>query len=198
MRTRAAIFLLNVVSLLVIIAFFFPQWLPFMHSSAATTVVIPADVKPVDGRVASDGQVTIAGKPTRIKIPAVMIDLPVTDGLYNAETGKWTLTTDKAQYAVMTPYANNVEGNTFIYGHNRRSVFASLLNLKVGDMVYLETDNHKVFEYKLRSYQDVSPTDVSLFTYRGKPILTIQTCSGTWYQNRRMFTFDFVQVKEQV
>jgi hypothetical protein len=34
------------------------------------------------------------------------------------------------------------------------------------------------------------PTDATLFEYKGKPILTIQTCSGVWYQNRQLFTFD--------
>jgi LPXTG-site transpeptidase (sortase) family protein len=194
----AAILFFNVVTILIAIAFFFPQWLPFLSSTRAATVVVPAKVAPVDGTLSDSGQPVVAGKPVHLRIPSVNIDIPVADGLYNAQNGKWTLSTDKAHYAVMTPIANNTEGNTFIYGHNRKSVFARLLNVKPGDKAYIETDNKKVFEYTMREHTDVEPTDVSLFLYEGKPILTLQTCTGTWYQDRRLFTFDFVKVEDKV
>lgn len=192
------IFFFNVASVLIIIAFFFPQWLPFMHKDVRGTVVIPASIAPVDGQITTAGKIIEAGKPVRFHVPAVNVDLTVADGLYNTATGNWTLSNDKAHYATITPYANNIEGNTFIYGHNRRAVFAPLLNLKAGDRAYVYTDNKKIFTYTLRSIKDVDPTDVSLFTYQGKPILTVQTCSGTWYENRRLFTFDFVSVENQL
>lgn len=194
-RAWSLIFTLNIAWVFIVIAFFFPQWLPFMQRDVRGAVVIPASIAPVNGQTTTTGKVIEAGKPVRIVVPSVNVDLNVADGLYNQKTGKWTLSNDKAHYAMITPFANNIEGNTFIYGHNRRSVFAPLLKLKVGEKAYVYTDNKKVFEYTLRSYKDVDPTDASLFAYEGKPILTLQTCSGTWYQDRRLFTFDFISVE---
>jgi len=135
-----------------------------------------------------------AGKPVRILIPSLNIDLAVVDGYYDAASQTWTLTGDKAQYAVMTSKANNIAGNTFIYGHNNKKVFASLPKIKVGDKVTLETDNGHKFTYKYVSSYETDPTDTSLFSYKGQPILTVQTCSGLWFQNRELFTFALSEV----
>lgn len=196
-RAWPVIFALNVVALSVIVGFFFPQWLPFLQKDVQGAVVIPASIAPVDGQTTTTGTVVEAGKPIRLVIPSVKIDIQVADGLYNQKTGEWTLSKDKAHYATITPFANNIEGNTFIYGHNRRSVFAPLLNIKPGEQAFIYTDNNKMFTYTLRDSKDVEPTDASLFAYQGKPILTLQTCSGTWYQNRSLFTFEFVSVENQ-
>jgi LPXTG-site transpeptidase (sortase) family protein len=137
----------------------------------------------------------VSGKPVRIQIPSLSIDLQVIDGQYNAHNKTWTLTKDKAQYATATPLANNAEGNTFIYGHNRKGVFNTLNRIKPGSTATITTDNGHVFTYKFRSAFETNPSDQSLFEYRGAPILTVQTCSGLWYQNRQLFTFDFVNVQ---
>lgn len=132
----------------------------------------------------------IAGHPVTLQIPALNIDLAVANGYYNATSKSWTLSSDKAHYATITPEPNNQEGNTFIYGHNRRQVFASLSKIKPGDEVVLKTDNNHTFTYKFVSSYETNPNDDSLFNYRGAPILTLQTCSGLWYQNRQLFRFD--------
>ncbi len=134
----------------------------------------------------------LQGKPSRLLIPRLGLDLQVADGTYNAKSKTWTLSKDKAHYALITALANNQAGNTFIYGHNRREVFANLSRLQPGDMVVVHTDNGHTFTYSFRSAYDTNPNDDSLFAYHGKPILTMQTCSGIWYQNRRLFTFDLV------
>jgi sortase (surface protein transpeptidase) len=136
----------------------------------------------------------IAGKPVRIQLPSLKLDLAVIDGYYNTKAKTWTLTNDKVQYATITPLANNQGGNTFIYGHNRRGVFATLSHIKAGEKAIITTDNGHVFTYVFRSSLETDPYDASLFTYRGAPILTLQTCSGLWYQNRQLFTFDLEKV----
>lgn len=135
----------------------------------------------------------IAGKPARIEVPSLGIDLQVINGYYNSGDQSWTLTNDKAQYATMTPQANNISGNTFIYAHRLPGVFANLANIKPGEMVKIHTENGHMFEYTFRSAYETSPTDSSLFQYQGPPILTLQTCSGLWDQNRTLFTFDLVR-----
>lgn len=143
----------------------------------------------------SDTEALIQGKPVRLVAPAIGLDIAITDGTYNPKSKTWTLSKDKAHYAIMTAQPNNKEGNTFIYGHNRREVFANLAKLKPGDTVTIYTDNNHAFVYGFRSTYDTKPNDDSIFKYSGKPILTLQTCSGVWFQNRRLFTLDLLEVK---
>lgn len=136
----------------------------------------------------------LRGKPLRIVIPSQNIDLTVIEGSFNPRTKEWTLTKDKAQYAVNSSVANNQGGNTFIYGHDIPQVFRNLVNLKPGDIATVYTENNLVFTYKFRSEVIVPPTDTTIFSYTGAPILTLQTCSGYWSESRRLMTFDFVEV----
>ena len=195
MKAITTVLMLNAVTVLLLVAAFAPHLIPFYQKKPPAQFVLPVvEATPTPTQVV-DATPLISGKPVRIKIDAVKIDLPVADGTYNPTTKKWSLSTTHAHYAVMTPVANNKEGNTFIYGHNRRSVFAALTKLTPGDTAIIETDNGQTFHYILRHIQDVDPADVSLFQYQGKPILTLQTCSGSWYENRRLFTFDFIKVE---
>lgn len=161
-----------------------------------TLAIVPAPAPQQTAEVQAAIKVveTISGKPTRLVIPSLKIDITVADGIYNASSQTWTLSKDKAHYALMTPEPNNQEGNTFIYGHNRREVFANLAKLKIGETATVYTDNGHQFTYKFRSAYETNPTDSSLFDYQGPPILTLQTCSGVWYQNRYLMTFDLVEV----
>ncbi len=136
----------------------------------------------------------IQGKPTHLIIPSLNINVVVTDGYYYPKTQTWTLNSDKAQYAVMTPYANNREGNTFIYGHALSNIFGSLPNIKPGSEVLVFTDNKHKFLYKLTGSRVTNPSDTALFDYQGPPILTLQTCTGLWYQNRYLFVFSLEKV----
>ncbi|HEX5448174.1 MAG TPA: sortase [Candidatus Saccharimonadales bacterium] len=138
----------------------------------------------------------ISGRPIRISIPSVEIDLKVIPGYYDKSDNSWTLTNDKAQYAVVTPEPNNQNGLTFIYGHDLKTVFYNLSKLQPGATVKIHTtDDDHIFIYKYRKSVTVSPTDTSLFHYHGRPILVLQTCSGIWYQNRQLYVFDLTEVK---
>lgn len=144
---------------------------------------------------ASTKAVLVQGKPARIGLPAAGIDVKVVDGVYDPASGSWTLSKDMAHYAIMTSLANNQTGNTFIYGHNKTSVFAALSKIRQGDYADVTTEEGHVFRYVLREYRDVTPQDTGIFQYEGEPILTVQTCSGPWFEKRRLFTFDFVEVR---
>ncbi|HYH75116.1 MAG TPA: sortase [Candidatus Saccharimonadales bacterium] len=137
----------------------------------------------------------VEGKPTRIQIPSLNIDLPVVDGYYNEQSQKWTLSNNKVHYAVATPQANNRAGNTFLYGHNRKEVFKTLAKVQLGAEVLVTTDNGHVFVYTFKGAYETDPTDGSVFKYQGAPMLTIQTCSGVWYENRQLFTFDLKEIR---
>jgi LPXTG-site transpeptidase (sortase) family protein len=137
---------------------------------------------------------TISGTPTHIAIPSVDISVDIEPGYYNKSNQTWTLSSSKAEYATITPKANNGSGNTFIYGHNRWAVFYKLLKVRPGDEAIVTTANNHTFTYKLVRQKVTQPTDNSLFGYQGPPILTLQTCSGLWYQDRSLFIFNLEKV----
>lgn len=136
----------------------------------------------------------ISGAPSHIAFPRLNISVDVIPGYYDAKTNSWTLSSDKAQFATITSEPNNKTGNTFIYGHNRWQVFTGLLSAQVGDQAVVTTANNHTFVYTLRDIKDTDPTDLSYMQTHKSPILTVQTCSGLWYEHRRMLTFDLTSV----
>ncbi len=137
---------------------------------------------------------SIQGYPSLLQIPSLNLNLAVIPGIYNPKNKTWTLSLDKVQYAVMTPQPNNIGGNTFIYGHYRSAVFATLHTIKPGAQAIVKTTNGHTFTYKLSSVKVTAPSDISPFNYTGTPILTLQTCTGILFQNRQLFTFNLVTV----
>lgn len=158
--------------------------------ASATTIVEPPRSETV-----SKETLEIAGKPIHLNIAAIGFDGDIVDGTYNANDGSWTLSKDKAHFALPSTLANNKAGNTFIYGHNNRHVFAALYKLKIGDRATVTTDNGHTFIYEYYSLTVTDPQDTSLFTYNGAPVLTLQTCSGVWYENRSLYAFKLMEVQ---
>jgi LPXTG-site transpeptidase (sortase) family protein len=131
----------------------------------------------------------VQGIPVHIEVPQVKVNIGVEKGYYNAKNGKWTLSDTSAFYGTMTAPANSESGNTFIYGHNADDIFGPLRDAQVGMKAIVTTDNGYRFYYTLQSFKAVSPNDVSLIQATQAPTLTLQTCSGTWYQFRTLYTF---------
>lgn len=141
--------------------------------------------------------ILVSGKPVRIVIAASNIDLPIDEGYYSPEDGSWTLSSDHAQYAMMTTLANNASGNTFIYGHGTDQVFAKLATSPpaAGSQAIIYTDNGHILSYTFDASRDLAPDDTSVFDYEGPSILTIQTCSGAVSEWRTMYQFSFNKVE---
>jgi len=138
----------------------------------------------------------ISGIPVRIVISPLYIDLPVDKGVYDPSTDTWTLHDLRAYYAVYSSPANNISGNTFLYGHNNYQTLGAIKSITPGTIAQLYTDNGHVFDYSFDSYSFVEPNDLSVFNYQGKPLLTVQTCTGVWNETRGMFKFNFVKVEK--
>lgn len=136
---------------------------------------------------------TVSGNPSLIAIPSLGLNLEVIHGWEDTK-GNWTLTPDKAQYAIISPEPNNHEGNTLIYGHALTNIFGRLYLMQKGAAASITTDNGYVFHYVYEGTYAVNPHDWSVFEYKGAPILTLQTCSGTFYQNRQMYQFNLLSV----
>lgn len=153
--------------------------------------ITPNNSKPVT----VSGSDTIQGKPIRLRIPDVNIDNKVIDGVFDEKSGEWTLTTDKVQHALMTYQPNDKAGLTFMYGHNRREVFSRLSGIHEGTLASVTTENGHVFMYRFSESRVTKPNDISVFSYTGSPILVLQTCTGLFYENRELYTFEFIGVE---
>lgn len=138
----------------------------------------------------------VYGKPIRLKVPKVGMDLEVIDGVFNSVDASWNVSPDKAQYATNSAQANDIAGNTFIYGHYNTKVFLPLDHLEVGDTAEIDTDKNQAFFYTLYKVTDTTPQDVAVFNYQGPPILTVQTCSGDWFEMRRFYQFKFERLND--
>jgi LPXTG-site transpeptidase (sortase) family protein len=135
----------------------------------------------------------VSGKPVRLTIPRLGIDIDVIEGVYNPTNRTWTLGKKTAQYATNTPLVNDTAGNTFIYGHNNQYVFASLPKITSDDEVVVTTAEGVRFYYRFKISSDVNPHEVEAIKYQGPPILTLQTCVGGYFEQRRLFKFDFIK-----
>ncbi len=131
----------------------------------------------------------LSGKPARLVIPSMNIDMNILDGSYNPSTGEWDLGKDTIHFALPSVLANDFEGTTLVYGHNYDEIFGQLEGLPPEAKVQLYTENNLKFEYTYTSAKDLLPNDTTIFDYRGAPTLTLQTCTGNWNELRRMYSF---------
>jgi LPXTG-site transpeptidase (sortase) family protein len=167
----------------------------FKPAAASSTNLAASTSLPVELVKAQPAKQILSGKPVRIVIPGVGIDLPVEEGRYNEIDGTWSLSGYHAQFAMMSPMANNSEGNTFVYGHNNKYVFGPIKKITPGSSAQIYTDNGRIFSYIYESTYAVTPDNTSVLDYQGPSILTVQTCSGAWNEQRQMYIFKFDKVE---
>jgi hypothetical protein len=150
---------------------------------------------PASLELIASGRNLVYGQPSRIVIPSSNIDIPVNPGSYNASQGSWSLSGYYAQYATISALANNVAGDTFIYGHNNDFVFGSLRHdtPTEGAEALIYTSNGHILEYSFENSFSLAPDDTSILDYSGPPILTVQTCTGSVNEWRTMYRFDYVR-----
>lgn len=139
-------------------------------------------------------KVIIQGIPSRVVVPSIGIDLPVQVGVYNPVDSTWTLGTDGAFYANPSVPANNNNGTTLIYAHGQAGLFGALPTIQPGAAAQVYTSSGAVFSYIYRSFQQVDPSDTSIFSTTTLPTLTLQTCTGDWSQYRALYSFDLTGV----
>ncbi len=137
----------------------------------------------------------ISGAPTRFVFERLSIDISIEPGYYDMSSQTWNVSKTTAQFATVTSQPNNKNGNTFLYGHNRSEVFSRLLAVEIGDTVDVHTDTRHIFHYTLTSIHDTTPSDTSYLQPTEQPTLTVQTCSGFFYENRRMLRFSLTGVQ---
>jgi len=136
------------------------------------------------------------GTPNRLIIPSLNLAVPVETGAYRPANDSWTLDEQHAFYAEASTPANNKRGSTLIYGHRLPAIFEKLPSLQQNDTAIVYTDNGYKFYYSYVYREEVDPTDTSIFSSYGKPILTLQTCSGSWDQLRALYSFKLQSVEK--
>lgn len=167
------------------------QILQYVQKSNAQPVTLSKSAE-AKSKIKTASQVIKTALPTHIDVPATGVSVDIEPGYYNFSDNTWTISNVKANFATITSVPNSESGNTYIYGHNKVEVFAKLNNAKIGDEAKVINSEGKTFVYKLVQIKDVKPDDLSLLLeYQGKPILTLQTCSGFFDQYRRLFIFDY-------
>lgn len=173
----------------------------FRWTHTGTASASPITASQVWGQVnsavkASSNEKLVTGFPVSISIPgernALNMNVPIVPGYYNKNNGSWSLSLSDAQFAVMTSQPNNISGNTFIYGHYRPAVFAYLHLIKPGVVATITTNNGYVFSYRYINTYAVQPNNTSALVNSDVPVLTVQTCSGSFFQNRQMYIFSYI------
>jgi LPXTG-site transpeptidase (sortase) family protein len=162
----------------------------------AAKPIIPSQPMPVNVQPNVPKIVEVSGEPNRITIPSRQLDLPVVPGTYDPSTDSWTLNGYLAQFATVSAPANNIGGETFIYGHNNDYVFGALRHVAPndGDEAFVYTTNGHEFAYTFQKTWSVGPYDVTTLDYQGPSVLLIQTCTGSLNQYRTMYLFNFEKV----
>jgi len=163
--------------------------------SRTSALVVPKVAQTPQVPHATHGHL-VYGRPVRIVIPNSGVDLPVDPGYYDSATGQWTLSGYRAQFAMISTLANNITGDTFIYGHNNNYVFGALRHHTpvVGAPALIYTDNGHILQYTFQKSSSLAPEDTSVFSYSGPPIMTIQTCTGSLNEWRTMYQYGFEKV----
>jgi LPXTG-site transpeptidase (sortase) family protein len=131
-------------------------------------------------------------EPVSLQVSSIDLNLPIEKGYYNKNTQQWNISTTSAFWSVMTSKPNNKEGITFIYGHNRSSVFSKLGKMQEGSIATVTTEDGKTHNYRLKYSFTTNPEDSSILNYQGPPILALQTCSGATFQNRTIYVFEYI------
>lgn len=184
-RYYSSVTVLYLVTLLFAVYLFRPGL--FVHAQSLNLQNIPTEPVVTERPV-------ISGKPVRVVVERIGLDLPVGEGNYNPADGSWTLANDKAFFAMPSMLANDQMGNTIIYGHNIKKVFKPLAGMIEGDKVIVYTDNGHMFAYSYLQKSDIKPNDISFFQADSEPTLILQTCEGTFSEWRRMYTLRLQEV----
>lgn len=156
----------------------------------ATPVAAPATVASATASPASSAtaltpssSATATPRPTiapgyRVKLPRLVIDLPIAEGDLERDTVRLETPNDLAFHLPGTAIPGDV-GNSYIYAHARVGMFLSLWNVRVGDEVVIVTPDARQLRYVVKEvHPRVDPNDVSWAQPTSTERLTLQTSTG--------------------
>ena len=115
-----------------------------------------------------------AQPPTRILIPSVNIDVPVTES--RLIHGYWEVSDVSASYGAGSAYPGTL-GNTVVFAHAREGLFLPLRKVKKGNRIYILT-NDRWHRYVVHSISTVAANETHVISQTRDETLTVFTCSG--------------------
>ena len=138
-----------------------------------------------------------------LRIPAINVNANLVEpelGLEALKAHDWNVLEEQIRETLLqgpVHYPGTAEpgqvGNSFITAHSSNvfwepspynTTFALLPKLRPGDDIFI-TYNQEEFHYKVSSYKEVSPKDVSILEQGDKKLLTLMTCSPIGTNLRR-------------
>ena len=135
-----------------------------------------SDIKPVNAVDVIKDHVNPKDLPTvgGIAIPSVKINLPIYKGVSNEGMylGAGTLLPDQKMGESNYPLASH-------HTLHKDLLFSPLVNVKIGDMVYL-TDLENVYKYEVTFYEQVDPSRVDVIEPTKDAIVTLITCDSSF------------------
>ncbi len=142
-------------------------------------------------------QEQVSGPPAQISIKRLNINLPVSAGYYNAASKKWTLDNKHVftdNFTNSNPVISTKQDNvTVLYGHDLPGLLVNTSQVAYGDILSITTTNGYRFNYYYVDSRVVKPDDTSILHEKntGNPVALV-TCTGAWYQNRRVMYFKLI------
>lgn len=124
---------------------------------------------------------TAASLPVRVLAKKAGIDATVTIGGY--ENGKWILSKNNALF-LPTSQMPGEGGNTVLYAHKRKGLFATLKNLSLGDTITLYDLNGKTYTYAVYKTENIKPNQMEKIQTNKNNTITLFTCDGWFDENR--------------
>jgi LPXTG-site transpeptidase (sortase) family protein len=160
---------------------------------AAHNAIHSQTVKTIESPTANVQEQSEQEQPVYIAVPRLGIGASVIPGIYDAKQNAWNVSEDNAHFATITEKPNSTAGMTLIYAHNMRSLFGNLKNINTNDLVRVQTESGRVFEYIYEGDTVVDPPDTEIFhgSKIGAPRLVLLTCTGAWHQHRRLLNFKY-------
>lgn len=139
--------------------------------------------------------------PVQLSIDRLNIKLPIKPGYYNPVTRKWTLDNTSVFVDSHTRPNPSVSAKqehiTFIYGHDTPGVLLNTSNLVYGDIMTIDTQNGYRYRYYYNKSKVINPLETSVLSEKntGDPVV-LATCTGVWYQFRRVMYFHLISVQK--
>ena len=116
------------------------------------------------------------GKPERIIIEEAQINVLLQES--EIIDGIWEISEESASY-LKTSAKPGGEGNIVIYGHNRKNIFANLIDkTEVGQLIEVETEDGNKHFYEVKEIKYVKPSDIEVVQPTDYEVLTVYTCAG--------------------
>ncbi len=130
---------------------------------------------------ASESTVDSKNVPVRITIDALSIDAPISPVV--VENNNWPVTGNAASYLTTSPVPGD-EGNSIIYAHNWKNLFANLVEAQTGEEVVITFADGSRNTFVISSTSIVTPDTSSILAKSDDTRITLYTCTGFLDTNR--------------